>query len=108
MKKSFCLQKTFESISVTMASAESIMLIDDCIDEEVLHKRRNGLAKLVISGRHRDHSLWMPTQRYIAIPRLVRVQLYTVILLPLKDGVSFVLIIEENGGSVDIAAIDEI
>ena len=50
----------------------------------------------------------MTTERYTAIPRVVRDQLDTVIMLPLKDRTTFNLIIEENGGSLDIATIDEI
>ena len=73
-----------------MAGIETIMLVDDCIAEEGLDKRRSALAKPAISGRHRSHSQWVTTQRYTAIPsnhkpRLLRDQLDTVIIFPLKE-----------------------
>ena len=39
--------------------------IDDIIADEGLDKRRQSL--LAISGRHRDHCLWLLTQSYSAI-----------------------------------------
>ena len=84
------------------------MLIDDWIAEIGLDKRRSALAKLAISVRLHNHSPWMTTQRYTAIPRLVRDQLDTVIEPPLKDRASFNLTIDENGGSLDMATIEEI
>ena len=50
-----------------MAGIETIMLVNDCIAEEGLDKRRDALTKLAISGCHFSHSLWMTTQRYTAI-----------------------------------------
>ena len=50
----------------------------------------------------------MDDKRYTTIPRLVRDQLDTVIMLPLKDRASLNLTIEENGGSLVMASIDEI
>ena len=50
----------------------------------------------------------MTTQRYTAIPKLVRDQLDAVKMLPLKDWSTFNYIIEENGGSLDMATIEEV
>ena len=47
-------------------------MIVDIIADETLDKRRQPLLELVISGRHRDHSLWLLTQSYTAIPNNIR------------------------------------
>ena len=49
-------------------------MIDDIIADETLDKRRQPLLELVISGRHRGHSLWLLTQSYTAIPNNIRRQ----------------------------------
>ena len=84
------------------------MLIDDWIAKIGLDKKRSALAKLPISVRLHNHSLWMTIQRYTAIPLLARDQLDTVIDLPLRDRASYNLINDENGGSLDMATIEEI
>ena len=91
-----------------MAGVESIMVIDDCIAEEGLDKMCSTLVKLAISGHHRSRSFWMTTQRYTPIPRHVRDQMDTVIMLPLNYRSTFNLIIEENRVSLDMATIIEI
>ena len=45
-----------------------ICIIDDIIADESLDKRQS-LLELAISGRHRDHYLWLLTQSYSAIPK---------------------------------------
>ena len=44
------------------------MIADDCS----LNKRRTPLLDLGISCRHRNHSLWILTQSYIAVPKNLR------------------------------------
>ena len=44
------------------------------IADEALDKRRNPLLELAISGRHRQHSLWLLTQSYTALPKNLRRQ----------------------------------
>ena len=50
-----------EKISELLAGSKTLFLIDDIIADEVLDKRRQPLLELVISGRHRAHSLWLLT-----------------------------------------------
>ena len=52
----------------------TLFLIDDIIADEALDKRHQPLLELVILGRHRDHSLWLLTQSYTAIPDNTRRQ----------------------------------
>ena len=49
-------------------------LIDDIIADEALDKRRQPLLELAISGRHRNHSLWLLTQSYTANANNIRRQ----------------------------------
>ena len=49
-------------------------MIDDIIADETLDKHWKPLLDLAISGRHRDHSLWLLTQSYTAVPNNIRRQ----------------------------------
>ena len=57
-----------------LAGHKTLFLIDDIIADETLDKHRQPLLELVISGRHRGHSLWLLTQSYTAIPNNIRRQ----------------------------------
>ena len=63
-----------EKISKLLAGSKTLFFIDDVIADEVLNKRRQPLLELVISGRHRGHSLWLLTQSYTAVPNNIRRQ----------------------------------
>ena len=53
---------------------KTLFLIDDIISDNTLDKKRQPLLELAISGRHRNHSLWLLTQSYTAIPKNLRRQ----------------------------------
>ena len=57
-----------EKISNLLAGSKTLFLINDIIADEDLDKRRQPLLELAISGHHRQHSLWLLTQSYTAIP----------------------------------------
>ena len=57
-----------EKISNLLTGDKTLFLIDDIIADET----RQPLLELVISGRHRGHSLWLLTQSYTAIPNNIR------------------------------------
>ena len=57
-----------------MAGSKALFLIDDIIADENLDKRRQSLLELAISGRHKEHSLWLLTQSHTAIPKNIRRQ----------------------------------
>ena len=48
--------------------------MDDIIADETLDKHHQHLLELVISGRHRGHSLCLLTQSYTAVPNNIRRQ----------------------------------
>ena len=56
------------------AGQVTLFVVDDIISDETLDKKRQPLLELAISGRHRDHSLWLLTQSYTAIPKNLRRQ----------------------------------
>ena len=63
-----------EKISNLFTGPATLFLIDDIIADEALDKRRQPLLELAISGRHRQHSLWLLIQSYTAIPNNIRRQ----------------------------------
>ena len=76
----FCIEprdKLFnwiEQLSKLLATEETLFIIDDCIADETLDKKRQPLLELAVSGRHRNHSLWLLTQSYTALPKNLRRQ----------------------------------
>ena len=69
--------KLFEWISrltKLLAGEETLFVIDDMIADESLDKKRQSMLELAISGRHRNHSVWLLTQSYTAIPKNLRRQ----------------------------------
>ena len=63
-----------EKIGNLLAGSKTLFLIDDVIADETLDKRRQPLLELAISGRHKEHSLWLLTQSYTAVPKNIRRQ----------------------------------
>ena len=57
-----------ENISKLFAEDKTLFLINDIIADEALDKRCQPLLELAISGRHGQHSLWLLTQSYTAMP----------------------------------------
>ena len=63
-----------EKLSSMLSGEETLFIVDDMIADETLDKRRQPLLELAISGRHRQHSLWLLTQSYTALPKNLRRQ----------------------------------
>ena len=63
-----------EKISNLLAGSTTLFLIDDIIANETHAKCHQPLLELAISGHHRQHSLWLLTQSYTAIPNNIRRQ----------------------------------
>ena len=74
-----------EKISNLLAGDKTLSLIDDIIADETLDKRHQPLLELVISGRHRGHSLWLLTQSYTAVPNNIRRQAKMLCLVSKKQ-----------------------
>jgi len=69
--------KLFEwisKLSELFKGENTLFIVDDIISDKTLDKRRQALLELAISGRHREHSLWILTQSYTAIPKNLRRQ----------------------------------
>ena len=69
-----------EKISNLLTGSKTLFLINDIIGDEALDKCHQPLLELAISGRHRQHSLWLLTQSYTTVPNKIRKQakmLYT-------------------------------
>ena len=62
------LYRWIKKLSHLLAGSETLFIIDDIIADKSLDKRRQSLLELAISGRHRNHYLWLLTQSYSAIP----------------------------------------
>ena len=67
------LFEIIEKLSLHFSGEETLFIVDDVIADATLDKRRNPLLD-AISGRHRQHSLWLLTQSYTAIPKNLRRQ----------------------------------
>ena len=57
-----------------LARSEALFIIDDIIADEGLDEQRQSLLELALSGRHRNHYLWLLTRYYSSIPRNLRRQ----------------------------------
>ena len=85
-----------EKISNLLAGSVTLFLIDDIIANETLDKRRQPLLELAISGHHRQHSLWLLTQSYTAVPNNIRRQAKMLYVWYPKNRTDLNTIHEEN------------
>ena len=79
-----------------MAGSKTLFLINDIIADETLNKRRQPLLDLAISGQHKNHSLWLLTQSYTAVPLNIRRQAKMLYVWYLKHRQDWDTIHEEN------------
>ena len=73
-----------------------MFIIDDCSAEGEINKKRDAFSELAFSGRHRQHSLWLLTQKYNNISKDVREQIKWLCLFFTKDWDSFKDYLTEN------------
>ena len=59
----------------TLKFCQTLFIIYNCSAEGKINKKRDALSKLAFSGRHRNHYLWLLTQKYKCISKDVREQL---------------------------------
>ena len=83
-------------ISNLLAGSVTLFLIDDIIADEALNKSCQPLLELAISGHHRQHSLWLLTQSYTAVPNNIRRQAKMLYVWYPKDRTDLNTIHEEN------------
>ena len=79
-----------------LAGSKTLFLIDDIIADEVLDKCCQPLLELAISGHHRNHSLWLLTQSYTAVPKNIRRQAKMLYVWYPKNRTDLNTIHEEN------------
>ena len=73
-----------------------LFIVDDIIADENLDKRRQSLLELAISGRQKNHYLWLLTQSYTAIPKNLRRQAKAIFTCYPKERGDMRTIHEEN------------
>ena len=93
-----------ERISNLLTGDKTLFLIDDIIADETLNKRSQPFLELVISGRHRGHSLWLLTQSYTAVPNNIKRQAKMLYVWYLKNRMDLNTIHKEN----DIIGLEEL
>ena len=74
------------------------------VDDIIADKRRQSLLELAISGRHKNHYLWLLTRSYTAIPKNPRRQAKAIFTWYLKERGDMRTIHEEN----DVLTNDEL
>ena len=82
--------------SNSLAGSKTLFLINDIIANEALDKCRQLLLELAISGHHRNHSLWLLTQSYTAVPKNIRRQAKMLYIWYPKNRTDLNAIHEEN------------
>ena len=90
-----------EKLSELLAHLQTLFIIDDITADEGLGKRRQSLLELAISGRHRDHYLWLPTQSYCAIPKDLRRRSKTIFVWYPEERKDLKMIHDENNVLTD-------
>ena len=84
------------NLSQMLACSNVLFIIDDTIADEGLDKRRQSLLELAISGRHREHYLWLLTLSYPAIPKNLRKQVMAIFAWYPKERGDLKMIHDEN------------
>ena len=88
-------------MSQLLARSETLFIIDDIIADEGLDKKRQSLLELAISGRHRDHYLWLLRQSFSAIPKNLRRQAKAIFVWYPKERADLKMIHDENNVLTD-------
>ena len=90
------LYKWTEKLWQLLAHSETLFIIDDIVADEGLHKRRQPLLQLAISGRHRGHYVWLLAQSYSAIPKNLRRQVKVIFVWYPKERADLKMIHDKN------------
>ena len=57
------LSKWIKLFKNALKDHQTLFIIDDCSAEGKISRKRDALSELAFSGRHRNHSLWVLTQK---------------------------------------------
>ena len=85
-----------KKMDILCSGYKTLFLIDDIIADNSLDKKRQPLLELAISVRHKNHSLWLLTQSYTAVPKNLRRQEKMLYVWHPKDRNDLTTIHEEN------------
>ena len=85
--------KLFKS---TLKGHQTLFIINDCSAEGEINKKRDALSELAFSSSHRNHSLWVLTQKYNSVSKDIREQIKWLCLFFTKDRDSFEDCLREN------------
>ena len=77
----------------TLKDRQTLFIINDCSAEGEINKKRDALSELAFSSRHKNHSLWVLTQKYDSVSKQQIKWLY---LFFTKDWDSFEDCLREN------------
>ena len=69
----------------TLTFYKTLFIDDSFVEGEINKKGRDALSELAFSGQHRNHSLWVLTQKYKSISKGIRDQLKWLCLFFTKD-----------------------
>ena len=75
---------------------QTLFIIDDCSAEGGINQKQDALSELAFSSQHRNHSLWVLTQKYNSVSKDVREQIKWLCLFFTKDRDSFKDCLREN------------
>ena len=67
---------------------QTLFIINDCSAEDEINKKRDALSELAFSSHHRNHSLWVLTQKYNSVSKDVREQIKWLCLFLQKIGIA--------------------
>ena len=90
------LYQWIETLSQLLVCSKALFIIDDIIADEDLDKRRQPLLELAISVRHGSHYLWLLTQSYSGIPKILQRQAKAIFVLYPKKRADLKMIHDEN------------
>ena len=54
---------------------QTLFINDDCSEEGEINKKRDAISELAFSGHHRNHSLWVLTQKYNSVSKTLESRL---------------------------------
>jgi len=90
------LHELIRALSKLFAGETVLFIIDDMSASKAFKKQRDGLSELAFSGRHRRHSVWVLSQRYLSVSKDLREQTQWVAVYACKDRDSFLEVTREN------------
>ena len=90
------LNEWFKLFKNMLKGHHTLFIIDDCSAEGEINKKRDALSELAFSGQHRNHSLWVLTQKYNPVSKDMREQIKRLCLFFTRDRDSFEDCLREN------------